>query len=184
MNNIWNPETNSWVESIWHYIFIGDSINPMYFMMHYINVFIGILVLVSVPKMRWADWIYCNLFAGFYYSYVAICMISFHLQQNVSGLSLYDWSEGEYASVAQIFHTTPVGAAAIGFSLSYLVISGFIFSQNRLQLLKRYRWYDMWNKKQWWVEWYQSQPKEINESKSLLYKFYHFIFCRNSQKHP
>jgi hypothetical protein len=41
--------------SVWRYIFVGDSLNPMYFMMHYINVLVGALVLVSVPKMRLAD---------------------------------------------------------------------------------------------------------------------------------
>jgi hypothetical protein len=94
-------------------------------------------------------------------------------------LNLADWSVGgEYQSVAKIFHTTPQGAAAIGFSLSYLCISGFIFGQNRLQLFKRYRWYDMWNKKEWFVGWYQLKPKEIDESKSLLYRLYRFIFSK------
>jgi hypothetical protein len=165
--------------TIWHYIFIGDTSNPMYFMMHYINVFIGIAVLVSTPKMRLADWIYCNLFAGCYYLYVAICMISFHLTMNVSGLSLYDWSYGEYAPVAQIFHTSPAGAAALGFILSYTIISGFIFAQNRLQLLKRYRWYDMWNKSAWYIGWYQLVPHQIHESKSWLYKLCHLIYRKN-----
>jgi hypothetical protein len=38
-----------------HYIFFGDAQNPLYFLLHYINVAIGFLVLVSVPKMRVAD---------------------------------------------------------------------------------------------------------------------------------
>jgi hypothetical protein len=173
--------------TIWHYIFIGDSLNPMYFMMHYINVFMGILVLVSVPKMRWADWIYCNLFAGGYYFYVAMCMISFNLTNNVSGLNLNDWSDGgEYSSVAQIFGSSPGVAAGLGFTLCYLVITGFIFAQNRLQHLKRYRWYDMWNKETWYIGWYQLKPADIHERKSLLYTFprfikYYFIVSSNAK---
>jgi hypothetical protein len=73
-------------------------------------------------------------------------MLTLHVQYNVSGLILYDWDMGEYSAVAQILHVSPAVAAFFGFSISYLVISGFIFGQNRLQLLKRYRWYDIWDK--------------------------------------
>jgi hypothetical protein len=157
----------------------------MYFMLHYINIFIGVLVLVSVPKMRWADWIYCNIFAGCYYFYVAMCMIFLKVTYNVSGLNLHDWSDGgEYSSVAQIFNCSPQIAAALGFTISYLVITGFIFAQNRLQLLKRYRWYDMWNKQTWYIGWYQLKPEKIDEAKSLLCRFWRFIFHKeNLYKH-
>jgi hypothetical protein len=35
-----------------HYIFLGDAENPLFFLLHYINIAVGVLVLVSVPKMR------------------------------------------------------------------------------------------------------------------------------------
>jgi hypothetical protein len=41
--------------SVAHYIFLGDAQNPLYFLLHYANITIGILVLMSVPKMRLAD---------------------------------------------------------------------------------------------------------------------------------
>jgi hypothetical protein len=144
----------------------------MYFMMHYINVLVGSLVLVSVPKMRFADWIYCNLFAGAYYSYVAICMLTLHVQYNVSGLNINDWSSGgEYDGVATIFNSSPAVACALGFILSYSGITLIIFGSNRLQLMKRYRWYNMWNKEKWYIGWYQLKPDVIKEPKSLPYKF-------------
>jgi hypothetical protein len=167
-------------DSIWHYIFVGDSWNPMYFMMHYINVAVGSLILVSVPKMRFSDWIYCNLFAGFYYSYVAICMLTLKVTNNVSGLNINDWADGgEYSGVAQMFKVSPGVAAAIGFALSYSCISLFIFLQNRLQLWKRYRWYNMFNKKTWYVGWYQLHPTKIQESQSLIVKGFNKIFTHH-----
>ncbi|MDR3257884.1 MAG: DUF5378 domain-containing protein [Mycoplasmataceae bacterium] len=165
-------------ELTWQYIFIGNDVNPMYFMMHWINVVMGILVLVSVPKMRWADWIYCNLFAGCYYSYVAIMMTAFNLQQNVSGLCIFDWSYGEYSGVSEFFGVGPGAAAAIGFSLSYVCISLIIFLQNRVQLLKRYRWYDMFDELDWFKGWYQLRPTTINEPKSVLRKM--VLFTKRS----
>jgi hypothetical protein len=156
---------------MWKYIFIGDSANPMYFMMHYLNVVLSVLILVSVPKMRFADWIYCNFFAATYYGYVGICMVSLNVTDHVSGLNLNDWDlGGEYSGVAEIFKVGPAAAAAIGFSLSYLCISGIIWGQSCLQKFKRYRWYDMWNKKTWYFGWYLLTPTEIKEPKSLLYR--------------
>jgi hypothetical protein len=150
----------------------------LYFLLHYINVAIGFLVLVSVPKMRVADWIYCNLFAGTYYFYVGMCMIGFHLTTNVSGLSLDDWAPGgEYYVVAQVFNSPPALAATYGFAFCYTVISLLIFGQNRLQHIKKYRWYDIRNKKTWYIGWYKLKPNlnKESESKSLLYKLCYFI---------
>jgi hypothetical protein len=74
-------------------------------------------------------------------------MTVFNLGYNVSGLSIYDWGQsGEYSAVAEIFNVSPEIAPLIGFSLSYACISLFIFLQNRLQLLKRYRWFEMIDK--------------------------------------
>jgi hypothetical protein len=71
-------------------------------------------------------------------------MLTFNVTDHVSGLNLNDWSSGgEYDGVASIFNSTPAVACALGFIISYTVISGFIFGQNRLQLLKRYHWYDV-----------------------------------------
>jgi hypothetical protein len=150
----------------------------LFFLLHYINIAVGVLVLVSVPKMRWADWIYCNLFAGCYYFYVAMCMIGFNLTTHVSGLNLGDWSPGgEYYVIAQIFNSPPALAATYGFTICYTIVSLIGFCQNRLQHIKKYRWYDIRNEKTWYIGWYQLKPNlnKERESKSLLYELCQFI---------
>jgi hypothetical protein len=37
------------------YIFLGNSENPMYFMMHYLMLLVGTLVLVSAPRVSLKD---------------------------------------------------------------------------------------------------------------------------------
>jgi hypothetical protein len=152
--------TGSW-------IFEGEAPNQMYFMMHYIMVIIGTLVLVSTPRFKtyyffkknviWqklniTHWIFCFCFAALYYSYVAICMSALNVSQNVSGLNMNDWAWGEYNGVAQALNSSPQVACALGFIASIISISLLIFGFSYLQEIKRYHIDDVWNKKSWWFK--------------------------------
>lgn len=150
-----------------HWIFEGEHPNELYFMMHYIMVIVSTLVLASTPRFKtfsffkkqkiWQKininhWFFSLAFAIFYYSYVAICMTQLNVSQNVSGLNMNDWDGGEYSGVAQVFNCSPQVAAAIGFSLSIIVISLLIFAFGTLQETKKYHLNMDWNKKNWWYE--------------------------------
>lgn len=153
-----------------YFIFVGQSGNEMYFIMHYLMIVIGGLVFVSTPRTHLSDWIYCNGYAGIYYSYVAIIMTQMDVGMNVSGLCSYDWSIGEYNGVADFLGivNNPIPWAPIfGFGMSYIFISLFIYLQSKLQNARKHPHYDFgwcanWTKdikKRFLIGWYDLKPQ-------------------------
>lgn len=154
-----------------HWIFLGNHPNEMYFMMHYIMVIVGTLVLVSTPrfntygifkkkiicqKLDITCWLFCIIYAILYYSYVAILMKSLNVTDHVSGLNINDWDpsygNAEYSGVAISLNCSPQVAAALGFITSFITISLLIFAFGSLQEIKKYHWDNIWNKKCWWCK--------------------------------
>lgn len=118
------------------FIFLGADPNPLYYMMHVINACLGLFVVLSAPRNTYINWIYMHAFAIFYYSYVAIMMLSFNLYSNVSGLNIYDWEVGEYSGVRDILSSSASVACAVGFIASILAITIITFGLSKLQKLK------------------------------------------------
>jgi hypothetical protein len=117
----------------------------MYFMMHYINILLGSLVLLSTPKIRIKQYLYTNLFAVIYYGYVLICVYAMDVHRNVSGLQPSDWQiGGEYNGVMQILGLPDrlwYLGAIIGLCISYGIIVLIMCGFSLLQRVRKYRWY-------------------------------------------
>jgi hypothetical protein len=128
-----------------NWIVFGDWLNPMYFMMHYINIILGTLVLLSTPKIKIKQYLYTNLFALTYYGYVLICIYTMGVHENVSGLQAPDWQiGGEYNGVMQIlglpdrlWYLGAIIALGVSYGIIVLIMCGF----SLLQRIRKYRWY-------------------------------------------
>jgi hypothetical protein len=152
-----NQPTSGWGWIKW--IIFGDSLNPMYFMMHFINIVLATLVLLSTPKIRFRQYLYTNLFAAIYYIYVLICIYVLNVHQNVSGLQPYDWQFGEYNGVMQILGFPDrlwYLAALIALFFSYGIIVLIICLFSVIQRAHKYHWYGVRSYK-WWYKGYYDQ---------------------------
>lgn len=137
------------------FIFLGDSLNPCYFIMHFFNLVLGVGVMLNTPKYGPKGYLTCVGVAAIYYSYVAIVAHCLNCQWFVSGLNLNDWSEsGEYYIVAKyILHcpieVTPIIAFPVcflGCSL-FMILKDFVFNRwvwtyGDCFSGKWYAWYD------------------------------------------
>lgn len=95
----------NWIE----YIFIGDSDNRMFFMMHFISLILAIgIMLVSKKYTSWSTF-GSFLFVAFYIAYVTIFVDLKNVLYNTTGVSKLDWYDdiywnfSEYGIVYEIF---------------------------------------------------------------------------------
>jgi hypothetical protein len=127
------PNSDGDVEWTFHYIFIGNSPNEMYFMIHFINLFLGIFVLANVPKLGWKGNIYCAIFILVYFGYVFVIVAIFDCLYNTTGVTGYDWLPGgEYGSVAQILGLSFPTVMYVAYFLITLFIVSVIWLQTYL----------------------------------------------------
>ncbi len=106
------------------YIFIGTPANPCYFIMHTLNLVLAVGVLLNTPRYGWKGYLIAVGSAILYYSYVGIMIGATGIKWFVSGLSLNDWSLGEYSKVAQFLHCSPLVAACVGLPAMFCIASG------------------------------------------------------------
>jgi hypothetical protein len=152
----WVDNTPDQGQGWFNWIVFGNSMNPMYFMMHYINIVMGTLVLLSTPKIKFKQYLYTNLFAVIYYGYVLICIGALNIHEYVSGLQPYDWQYGEYNGVMQVLglpNNLWYLAALIGLFFSYGIIVLIICLFSIIQRSRKYRWYGIRSYK-WWYKGY------------------------------
>lgn len=109
------------------FIFIGDSVNKCYFIMHFIQLVLGIGTMLNTPRNGWKGTLLTLLVTISYYCYVAIVMAATGASWNVSGLSINDWeTTGEYHFVAESFNIPPKICQIIGIPILGLVGCGII----------------------------------------------------------
>jgi hypothetical protein len=58
--------------------------------MHYINIVMGVLILVSVPPLTLRRYIMCNMFIVVYFSYIAFMATAIGVKQDVTGIVIAD----------------------------------------------------------------------------------------------
>lgn len=137
------------------YIFLGDEINPCYFIMHFIQIVIPVGIMLNSPKNGWKGWVLTLLIAITYYVYVGITAKLTGCQSYVSGLNINDWlPSGEYFAVHEIFSFIPIQAMPyIGIPFLYIVASVFtalkdyVFSKGHWRYGNAYsgKWYAWYN---------------------------------------
>jgi hypothetical protein len=75
------------VEFSTKYIFEGIQPNPIYYMLHVINLVLGMFVLANVPSMKFKGAMYCCVFILLYFMYVIVMINIFKVDYNVTGLT-------------------------------------------------------------------------------------------------
>lgn len=110
-----------------HYIFIGTSANPLYFMIHWFILVFGILALRRNKHANFFDLIYLHLIAAFYFGYIILVSRLLNVQYNVTGTVEKDWTDpylGSYYNVSQIMHLSYPWVMIVSYTLSYIFIVG------------------------------------------------------------
>ncbi|WP_435129602.1 DUF5378 family protein [Mycoplasma sp. 6243] len=113
--------------NLW-YIFIGTSLNKLYFMLHFIIYVIGAYYYISYHDNKYKDIIYTNIFFLIQLVYTTIMIFALNITHNASGLVNLDWQYGgEFYTIASIV-PIPIPYIAIVFHISIVfLISSLVF---------------------------------------------------------
>lgn len=109
-----------------NFIFIGTTLNPLYFMLHFFLVIFGILALRRNKNPVFFEIFYLHIIAIVFFSYVLIISRSLNVTYNVTGTNINDWvsPNGEYKMVKSILNLDFPWVLIISFSFAYLIING------------------------------------------------------------
>jgi hypothetical protein len=130
----------SW--KLW-WIFKGDSLNRMYFMMHFIQVFLGVWVLVSSKRKPFLDLLFSTCLILGYFLWVIIIVYAFkntfQVYSNATGLIEGDWEEwGEYGAVSNFINLPFPWVAIVSYLLCGIMVGILITLYWLLQKNKKY----------------------------------------------
>ena len=111
-----------------HYLFIGTSVNPLYFLLHWYLAVYGIIAVrrYKIPKFK--DLIILHIIALVFYSYVLILSNSLNVTYNVSGTNKNDWMDPIYGSYYGVHKFSKIDypyVVIVSFIVSYIVIVSF-----------------------------------------------------------
>lgn len=109
----------------WQYIFVGNNINQLYFMMHYLSFILSLIVICWFRNWNLRLVGYMHVFAFFYFGYILfILAIVPEIKSNTTGILESDWiNGGEYFGVQQFLGiTTYPLVMIIGYLLAYVSI--------------------------------------------------------------
>lgn len=100
--------------SLAQYLFVGIGNNKLYYLMHFVILVLGVIVLLNGRRFTWKAWLGIQGFLIAYLLYVLIFVKTLHLTNNVTGLAYGDWypfpssnSFAQYNTVAQVFNNMP-----------------------------------------------------------------------------
>ncbi len=85
----------------YNFIFLGQGINKLYFIMHYWMIIMSVIVILnSRTYTRWS-WMGIHIVTIAFFAYVYIIVISFGVTNNATGIVEGDWY-GDYAQYADL----------------------------------------------------------------------------------
>ena len=157
-----NPE---WT---YEYIFIVKGPNRAFFLIHFINLVSGVLVLLNTPKFNFKTFSLEFIVNAGFFMYVAIIILisNGEVKQNVTGILIYDWSHnGEYHTFAEVLNCPPVLGMLFGYSACIAAVTLFSGTQVLLQKAKPYQISNEHNK-DWYKGlkgWYKIEPYTKNK---------------------
>jgi Ca2+/Na+ antiporter len=118
---------------------IGDEPNSMYFMIHFILLFFGPLIILNTKRTFWKDACSGICFILLYFGYVLIMVHTFSVTNNATGLVPGDWNEwGEYGAVDNLLHLSFPYIVPVAFGLVTLFILLVMYLYGLLQKNKQY----------------------------------------------
>lgn len=136
------------------FIFFGSDPNYCYFIMHFLQVVLGVGVLLNTPSGGWKNWLATLLVTLAFYGYVAIVMAATGCRWNTSGLSINDWLEdGEYHFVSKLFGMPPRVCQCVGIPLLFGVgcgicaVKDYVFNKGHFSYGNAFsgKWYAWYN---------------------------------------
>lgn len=84
------------------YIFVGFVPNRLYFMMHFMSLFLGVLTLVLAPPFTKKNYIWIFGWLCFWLAYELIMIAVLGIEYNATGLVPNDWFIGQYYNVYKL----------------------------------------------------------------------------------
>ena len=121
--------------------------------MHFIQLVLAVGTLLNTPKGDWKNWLATLLVTASYYFYVLIVMKITGCKENCSGLSIYDWTTGEYSMAREILGWPPIICQCVGLPLMFVVglglvaLKDYVFSHGHFSFGNTYsgKWYYWYN---------------------------------------
>jgi hypothetical protein len=110
----------------------------MYFMIHFIQLVFGVLVLLNCRISWWKTTLTTLGITIGYFVYVYLLAKYFNVEYNATGLVKGDWIDGEYANVSDIFHIDYPGVMYLSYGLSAIAVILIIVAFWGLQKSKYY----------------------------------------------
>ncbi len=127
----------------WQYVFVGDDLNQLYFMMHYLSFAMGLAVLCWTKRWSVRTFGLMHAFALGYFGYVLVMVACLpQIVSNTTGVLAADWLPGgEYYGVGLFLGMTAYPPVmVVGYVLSYVAISLFFWLRFGCALLwKKYK---------------------------------------------
>lgn len=134
------------------YIFYGIEPNRAFFLLHFLNVLTGTLVLLNTPKFTLGLHLWTYIVLLGYILYIALIIFIYQgtIFCNVTGLLPYDWTEiGEYGQFTEIFKIPyPWSIVFVyGSAVIIMIILAFIqigiqhFNYWKIEPIKNKKWY-------------------------------------------
>lgn len=128
-----------------HYLFVGTTNNPLYFMIHIYILNFGILALRRFNNFKYIDYLYLHIIAFSYFLYIFIVSKSLNVTYNVTGLVENDWTDpilGSYYNAGKIFNLPYPYMVIIWFFIAYIFIIGvytskFLIYKKKFTFLKQ-----------------------------------------------
>ena len=145
------------------YIFVGVDANRAYFLIHFLNIITGLLVLLNVTKFNAKTYSLEYIVDALYFVYIglAVYISDGVIYQNTTGVLIYDWSPaGEYHSVAKVLNCSPALTMLFGYTACIIAINIFVGLQVLFQKAKAYQIPNVHNK-EWYKGlngWYKLEP--------------------------
>jgi hypothetical protein len=139
---MFSNDANSGKTAIWSakYIFLGISKNDrLYFMMHFLQIIFGVLILLNSKVKLWRDFLNCTIFFACFIVYVLFMINIFNVAHGATGLVPGDWDVGgEYYQVAVFLQLPFPIIALVTFGIVGLIIFGIISLFEKFQRNGKY----------------------------------------------
>lgn len=124
------------------YLFYGFAPNQGYFLLHFLNVVSGVLVLCNTPKPQKTTYLYTTASLLIYFWYICLIIVCFgnKITDHVTGLLKDDWvNGGEYSVVSDILKINWIGCLILMATFSYGVIELLFLPQFFIQKIKYWK---------------------------------------------
>ncbi|QGZ97395.1 hypothetical protein GE118_01125 [Mycoplasma sp. NEAQ87857] len=109
------------------WVFVGTNENRLYFLMHWFLIVFGSLAFVNFKNIVYKkDLLAIHIIALIFFAYVIFNAYVLNIDQNVTGVKIKDWYEGDYKGVRKLLNGKWHLPLWLTITLTYMTAYGFV----------------------------------------------------------